>query len=463
MSAPIDPSIFDPPDEYLTVIRAIEEAGHEAWAVGGALRDCLYRQMTGVESGARSDWDIATSARPEEILERFRRTVPLGIEHGTVGVLTPAGTVVEVTTFRRDIETDGRHAVVTYAETIDEDVARRDFTINAIAWRPETDEVRDPFDGRGDLEQGILRAVGEASERFREDYLRVLRGLRFAGRFDLEIEADTRAALVEAVAGLERLSAERVREELMKVLADDVPSTALDLYAECGALGAWMRELEGLAGDRAGWRTHLATVDAIRSHRPLLRLARLLSPVAEDPDERAETADTLMTRLRFSNAEARDVARLVRGFLPFVSPMDSAAATRSWLSRVGDAWRDLFRLHIGGARAAWDERRRGWVVAVWRRVHGIVLEAPPLALSDLAIDGSDVLELGVPSGPIVGLLLEELLEQVLEDPDRNEREPLLAEAARLVEIGALAGPRPEGGGPSGASDAPGGARDRRPG
>ena len=453
MSA-IDPSTFDPPEEYLAIIRAVEAAGHEAWAVGGALRDCLYREMTGADDGERSDWDVATSARPHEILARFRRTVPLGIEHGTVGVLTPRGSVVEVTTFRRDVETDGRHAVVVFADTIDEDLSRRDFTINAIAWRPETDDVRDPFHGRDDLRDGMLRAVGEPSERFREDYLRVLRGLRFAGRFDLEIERETREALVEAAAGLGRLSAERVRDELMKVLADPAPSTALDLYAECGALDEWLTELEPLARHRPDWRSHLETVDALRPHRPLLRLARLLTPVAEDPDGRGEAAEALMERLRFSNAERRDVSRLVRWFLPFVSPMDSAAGTRSWLSQVDGAWMDLFRLHAAGARAARDRRRRGWLVAAWRRVHETILERPPLALSDLEIDGGDVLALGVSAGPVVGLLLEELLEQVLEDPGRNERETLLAEARRLVEIGALAGPGSAdrgAGGPGGRS------------
>jgi len=439
MTASIDPSIFDPPAEFLGITEALEEAGHQAWAVGGALRDALYARLTGVEVWPRSDWDVATSARPPAVLELFRRTVELGVEHGTVGVLTPGGNVVEVTTFRRDVETDGRHAVVTYADSIDEDLSRRDFTVNAIAWRPSTGDVRDLFGGEDDLRDGVLRAVGHPADRFREDYLRVLRGLRFAGRFDLEIEPETREALEDAAGGLGGLSAERIREELSKVLADRTPSTALDLYAQCGVLRAWMPELEALARDRTAWREHLETVDEVSWRRPLLRLARLLTPLAAEGDQGAGIADALLERLRFSNAERRRVTRLVRGFLPFVGPLDSAAGIRGWLSDVGDVWRDLFRMHIAGARAARDGRRRDYVVASWRRVHEIVLEHPPLALGDLEIDGQDVLGLGVSAGPIVGLLLEELLEQVLEDPDRNDRETLLSEARRLVEIGALAG------------------------
>lgn len=208
-----------------------------------------------------------------------------------------------------------------------------------------------------------------------------------------------------------------------------------------------MPEIAGLAEDRPAWRQHLATVDEVGGPRPILRLARLLAPVAEDGDARAEIADRLLERLRFSNAERRRVSRLARAFLPFVGPMDSAASIRAWLSDVGDAWRDLVRLHIAGSRAARETRQRDYMVAAWRRIHGVVLDGPPLALADLRIDGADVLRLGVAPGPIVGLLLEELLEQVLEDPDRNDRETLLSEAKRLVEIGALAGQTGPPGGP----------------
>ena len=464
------------PRGFGRVLETLERAGFQAWAVGGAIRDWLAGDLVGPgfrpRSGEREtvDWDVATDARPEEVIALFRRTVPLGVEHGTVGVLED-GHVWEATTFRLDVETDGRHAAVEFASTIDEDLARRDFTINALAWRPATGEFRDPFGGRDDLENGVLRAVGEPGDRFAEDYLRVLRGLRFAGRFDLEIEPATREALIDAAAGLSRLSAERVREELMKVLSrgrgprsrprpaaaptSGPPSTALDLYAECGVLDHWFPELVPIATDRAAWREHLGTVDAVPEHRPLLRLARLLVPLGVReptaagvpeatgvPGPRAgaedESVARLMERLRFSNAERRTVATLVGSYLPFPSPLDSAAQIRVWLSAVEDRWRDLFRLHIGGARMGGRDWQRV-VAASFRTVHAEVLARPPLAIGDLAIDGGDLLGLGLGAGPLVGLMLDELLEQVLEDPDRNERDALLAEAERLIELGALAG------------------------
>jgi tRNA nucleotidyltransferase (CCA-adding enzyme) len=444
MSSPIDLELLTPPSGFMAVLETLESAGYEAWAVGGALRDALERASVGVPAplDGGADWDVATDARPEQVIALFPRTIPLGVEHGTVGVLPGDGSVYETTTFRLDIETDGRHATVAFADSIDDDLSRRDFTINAMAWRPRTGEFHDPFHGAADLESGVLRAVGEPAARFAEDYLRVLRGLRFAGQFDLEIEPATRTAMVAAASQLSRLSAERVREELMKVLASRVPSTALDLYADCGALDPWFPEIGGLAQDRAGWRQHLGTVDAVSRERPLVRLARLLAPMSQDADRRAELADALLERLRFSNSDRKTVTRLVRGYLPFPSPLDSAAQLRSWLADTGDSWRDLFRLHVAGARASGDEQWKRVVAASFRSIHAEVLEHPPTRLADLEISGDDLLSLGVPSGPIIGLLLEELLEQVLEDPDRNERDTLKNEAERLIEIGALTGPRP---------------------
>ncbi len=173
---PAEAGAFHPPDGFLAIAERLEAGGFEAWGVGGAIRDAHM----GVD---RADWDIATDARPAQVRGLFPRTVPLGIEHGTVGVIAGDGTMYEVTTFRRDVETDGRHAVVEFAESIDEDLSRRDFTINAVAWRPATGELRDPFRGLADLDRGVLRAVGDPEQRFAEDYLRVLRGLRFAGRY----------------------------------------------------------------------------------------------------------------------------------------------------------------------------------------------------------------------------------------------------------------------------------------
>lgn len=421
------------PRSFLALAEQLEARGYEAWAVGGAIRD----RLMGI---ARGDWDLATDARPEEVRALFPRTIPLGIEHGTVGVLQEDGKVYEVTTFRRDIETDGRHAVVAFAETIDEDLARRDFTINAIAWRIATRELKDPWNGREDLEARILRAVGEPAERFAEDYLRVLRGLRFAGRFDLTIDPPTREALEAAVQGTTELSAERVREELEKIFTGPRPSTALHLYRDTGVLGIWYPELDARA-DTDAWDAALDAIDQLHEGRPLLRLARLLMIIpgaGEDPDPGEEAVSKVVERLKLSNVDRRRILELRRHFLPFVNPLDSSAHIREWLSEVGPGGeRDLFRLHFAAARATGDEQAAGALVHTWRRVHEERLGDAPIDRSELAVDGEDILELGVAQGPVVGLLLDELHAQVLEDPALNEREALLDIARELIEMASL--------------------------
>jgi tRNA nucleotidyltransferase (CCA-adding enzyme) len=202
----------DAPAAVGWIARTLENAGFETWAVGGAVRDVLL----GKDS---DDWDLATRARPGDVRKLFRRTVPIGIEHGTVGVLAKDEVLYEVTTFRRDVITTGRHAVVEFSDRIEEDLARRDFTINAIAWHPLRDELLDPFDGAGDLHAHRLRTVGDPADRFSEDYLRVLRALRFAGRFQLEIDEATWTALTVATAQLDILSRERARRSCSRSFA----------------------------------------------------------------------------------------------------------------------------------------------------------------------------------------------------------------------------------------------------
>jgi len=425
---------FRPPAAMREIADTLEARGFQAWAVGGAVRDELL-------GNHRADWDIATDARPDDVRRVFRRTVPIGIEHGTVGVLASDGEMYEVTTFRRDIETDGRHAVVEFSDHIEEDLGRRDFTINALAWRPATDELVDPFAGESDMEASVLRAVGEPSERFAEDYLRVLRGLRFAGRFGLTIELQTEAAMRASVAATSGLSAERVREELTKVLADHTPSTALRLYADFGLAPVWYPELEDAAADPR-FELELAAVDAIPARRALLRLARLLAAAGTGETGQAAALSAL-ERLRFSRQDIQRVGHLVEHLATPISPTDSDAQIRGWLAEVGaDNARDLFRLHFAAARARGADEQVRFACAAWRRVHETLVAAPPLRLTDLAISGDDLLELGVDQGPSVGVLLDELHALVLEDPEINQRDDLLQRARELIEIGYLGGASP---------------------
>jgi len=430
------------PSPVRWIARTLEKAGHETWAVGGAVRDVFLDLRSG-------DWDLATHARPEQVRSIFRRTVPIGIEHGTVGVLARDGTLYEVTTFRKDVETDGRHAVVTFAETIEEDLARRDFTVNALAWHPLREELRDPFEGRRDAERRILRTVGEPDERFLEDYLRVLRALRFAGRFGLEIEPATWTSIVRLVDRVRGLSAERIRDELLKILAaDPAPARALELYAESGALEVLYPELAALrAGaalardvstgpstSRGGapvdpWSLSVASAAALPRGRPLLRLAALLRALSR------EDAAALLVRLRLSRAKTDETAYLAAA-PPLPDPDADDATFRRWLSATGPGrLAALGRLELVLARAECDlglGDRVARVVASWRRARKVRAASPPLAVDELALDGRGLIALGLEPGPGFGRILDDLLQWVLEDPARNERAVLSERALELA-------------------------------
>lgn len=430
----------DAPPAVRWIVKTLEERGFAAWAVGGAVRDALLGRPGG-------DWDLATRARPGDVRRLFRRTVPIGIDHGTVGVLDRDGEMYEVTTFRRDVETFGRHAVVEFADSIEEDLARRDFTVNALAWHPLRRELKDPFGGLDDLEERRLRTVGEPSDRFAEDYLRILRALRFAGRFRLRIEDRTWRALCEGVGRLHDLSAERVREELGKILGgEEPPSAALGLYAASGALAEIAPELEATVGRRRSggapgtiWDHALLTVDALPADREVLRLAALFretgvpSDVPGHDDAAVETVEraasrtaAVMTRLRFSNARTDRTVRLVRATAaPPPDPSAGGVHLRRWLSRHGPALLPaVARIWTASARV---ERRRGRpeaavrAVEAWRALRRELAAAPPLSEGDLALDGRDLIRMGLKPGPRFGRILEHLLDRVLEDPALNER------------------------------------------
>ena len=197
------------PADVLKIAKRLEDAGFETWCVGGAVRDNLL----GLPN---HDFDLTTAAPPPEVQKLFKRTIPVGIEHGTVAVLDANGQPHEVTTFRKDIQTDGRHAVVEFGVSIMDDLARRDFTINAIAYHPLRHEWRDPFQGEQDLAKKLIRSVGDPNWRFQEDYLRILRALRFSARFEFRIHPRTLEAAKANIQGLAQLSAERVRDEWFK-------------------------------------------------------------------------------------------------------------------------------------------------------------------------------------------------------------------------------------------------------
>jgi tRNA nucleotidyltransferase (CCA-adding enzyme) len=424
-----------PPAEVVRIARRLEEAGHATWAVGGAVRDALAGH------GEGKDWDLATAARPGEVQRLFRHTVPVGIAHGTVGVVGKDRRMYEVTTFRRDVETDGRHAKVSFSDTVEEDLQRRDFTINAVAWHPLRHEVRDPHGGVPDLHDGLLRTVGDARERFREDRLRVLRALRFAGRFGLRIDPATWQAAKEAAPDLPHLSAERVREELLKVLREvKRPSESLRLYEESGALAALYPELQACVGvpdgDEDVWGHLLRTADAAHASRIHLRLTGLLHDVGKavaGDDGHAEAGAALargmMTRLKFSNAERDRVLHLVAQHEGLPASDAPGPVVRRWLRRVGREYvHDLLRLELINAagRPRPDEARIREAEALRRRADAVMRAGAALEIGDLAIGGDELRALGVSAGPAMGELLRDLLERVTDDPELNTPAALTA-------------------------------------
>ena len=387
------------PEEVVGIARRLEDAGHAAWCVGGALRDTLL-------GDPQSDFDLATSATPDQVQSLFPRTIAVGIKYGTVGVLDHHGTLHEVTTFRRDVATDGRHAEVAYGVSLEEDLARRDFTINAIAYHPLRAEWRDPFEGAEDLTRRRIRAVGDAASRFREDYLRILRALRFAARFDFAIDPVTWAAARQAAEGLKGLSAERVRDEWFKGLrsARSLPRL-VSLWEKAGASEIWIPELRP-----SDVQASVPAQDAPVQRDPVVLTVFLCTD-----------AVAVLQRLRASNAEVARAAAIVAG--PAEPEGSTEVSVRRWLAAVGAAAGDLEHL--------WQLRhRRAWPWA--SMAEQIRQRGDPLTRGDLAITGLDLIEAGVPPGPALGQVLERLLVLVVDDPSLNTREALLARAKELV-------------------------------
>jgi tRNA nucleotidyltransferase (CCA-adding enzyme) len=391
------PPALEIPDSILEIARTLEGAGFEAWCVGGTLRDALlgYQQ---------SDYDIATAATPDQVQALFPKTIAVGIKYGTVGVLDRRRELHEVTTFRRDVATDGRHAVVAYGVSLEDDLARRDFTINAIAYHPLRRQWKDPFDGAGDLDKRLIRAVGNPAQRFREDYLRILRALRFAARFDFDIDPATWGAARAAASGLERLSAERVRDEWFKSLMTARSlSRLVSLWRDVGAAQALIPELSTdleLTGKSGGLE------EAPRD--PVVLTALLSSSPA-----------AVLRRLKASNAEIDRAQGMETG--PVAPEGTDERSVRRWLAQTGDSADDLSSLWSlrHGGKPAWAE-----VVRTIRR------RGDPVARADLAVTGRDLEALGA-KGPRIGQMLAQLLERVLDDPALNTRDALIDIARKM--------------------------------
>ncbi|WP_441288613.1 CCA tRNA nucleotidyltransferase [Sorangium sp. KYC3313] len=451
----IDHLIEAVPEDVLGICRRLRERGKRGWIVGGCVRDLLRGQDA-------KDWDVATDARPEEVVAAFRKVIPTGIQHGTVTVLV-RGVPYEVTTLRGDgTYSDGRRPDrVEFVDDITADLARRDFTMNAIAIDPVDGHLIDPFGGQRDLEAKIIRAVGDPGERFAEDGLRVLRAARFAATLEGTLDPETERAMGTARSHqtFRCVSAERVRDEWLKAMRARRPSVAFEIMRRTELLAITCPEMiESVGCDQNRWHAYdvwghaMACLDACKPE-PILRVAALMHDIGKPrtrefsektrdytfyEHERvgAEMADPILTRLRFSNDERARIVALIRHHLICYDDTWTDAAVRRWLRRVTPALApDLYEIGVADALGKGREATED-IATIGRlreRVDALLAAGAALSAKDLAVNGNRLMkELGIPPSRLVGELLERLVELVTEEPEANTPERLLAAARELV-------------------------------
>jgi tRNA nucleotidyltransferase (CCA-adding enzyme) len=438
------------PSPVLRICARLADAGEDAFIVGGCLRDLLREKPI-------SDWDVATTARPEKVRKIFRRVIPTGLQHGTVTVLE--GDVgYEVTTLRGEgAYTDGRRPdEVFFVDRIEDDLARRDFTVNAIAFDPKTERLIDPFDGLGDLERAILRAVGDPVERFGEDGLRVLRAARFAATLEFALEPATERAIAGALDTYRKVSRERVQAEWVKTMKAVRPSRAFAVMQRTGILGATLVELADtieceIDGSNA-FTLALAALDAATGADE--RVAALLSQIGR-PKTRAagydhydrtgaDVADRFLRDFRWSNDERTAITHAIRHQrVPLSRGLSDADLYRFMRTTGVDRLDALFRVRasiLEGARAIGLSRYDGGEVSelarelaqLEERTSAARSDRVPLSTKDLSIDGQDVMRhLSIPPSRAVGELLEGVLDHVFEHPSARDRAAQLAVLERL--------------------------------
>jgi tRNA nucleotidyltransferase (CCA-adding enzyme) len=407
----------------MAIAGRLNRHGHGAWIVGGCVRDLLR----GVPV---ADWDIATSAPPREVQRLFRRTIPTGIAHGTITVLE-AGEAYEVTTLRGEgAYSDGRRPdQVVFVSGIEEDLGRRDFTVNAIAFDPVSGRAIDPWGGAEDLDARRLRAVRDPMERFAEDGLRVLRAARFVATLEMELDPETEAAIRPNLEVFGRVSRERVLAEWEKACNKArQPSRAFAVMRRTGMLGVVAAPLDGLPAPR--FEEGLRRMDAAPAGL-VPRLAALCLEV--DPEHDRKALSRMLSELRASTKDREAIVHLVRTFErgPLDGVTDGPLPFRQFLRRVGRA--ELGRAFDLRRADAAATGRPDDVTALEARARAELAAGLPLAIADLAVTGHDLMtELGVPPGRGLGVLLGRLVEHCLARPEDNRREALLGVARTLL-------------------------------
>lgn len=468
------------PGDVSYIINKLEEAGYEAYAVGGCVRDTLLGREP-------LDWDITTSAEPLFIKSCFRRTVDTGIKHGTVTVMI-GDTGYEVTTYRIDGKyEDGRHPEnVEFTSNLRLDLGRRDFTVNAMAYN-DRDGLIDEFNGLEDLRDGIIRCVGSPGSRFDEDALRMLRAIRFSGQLGFTIEENTRRAAIERAGNLKKISAERIRTELSKLLVSKYPGKIREAY-NTGMTKVFLPEFDKMMVTSQRNHHHIYTVgehsvrsveimgcflrgdgsnfipaDVLkqaerlkkeigRKQQLMLCLVMLLHDIAKPevmsvdengtghfyghPQKGEEMAERILKRLSFDNNTVSVVKRLVRYHDYRIVP--AKRAVRKAVSKIGrDIMEMLFLVQFADILAQNPDtfgEKLGILYSVIEKYREIIEEETPLCIKDLDINGNDLINAGVKPGPGIGRILEGLLDIVLEEPGQNKKDILLSHAKEIAGI-----------------------------
>lgn len=444
------------PERVRFICSTLRRSGFEAWVVGGAVRDSILNREA-------HDFDVATNARPEQVTKMFSHVIETGIQHGTVTVMLD-GDSFEVTTFRGEgTYSDGRHPdSVQFLNSIEEDLARRDFTMNAIAYDPLRDTFCDPFEGTLAIKARTIKAVGKAEDRFKEDGLRVLRALRFMSTLGFDLDVTTvQGITLDVLNTLARVSVERVQDELFKIMGSAQPTRSLNAMVHTGVLDVTLPEMLPMVGCTQNryhaydvWKHTMVTLDHCPADNPLLRFGALFHDVSK-PETKgvhpvhgdatfydheivgAKRTDEILTRMKFSNEDREMISHLVRHHFIRYEIGWSAPALRRWVRKVGlenvPTLCTLARADIAGKGNARVELEPATINDLESRVANMKLtEVIPTSTKILVIDGHDVMtHLGISPGPAVGKILASLLEFVTDDPECNTREKLLELASEV--------------------------------
>ena len=442
-------SMITIPDNIKSVIDKLIENGYEAYVVGGCVRDIIMGRTP-------NDWDVTTSAKPEDVKEIFEKTVDTGIKHGTVTVLIDREPV-EVTTYRIDGEyiDNRRPEEVYYTKDIEEDLKRRDFTMNAIGYN-DIDGFVDLFDGKGDIERKIIRCVGDPNDRFNEDGLRMLRAIRFSAQLGFEIDNETFDAIAQNNTLIKNISAERIREELTKILVSDNPEKIMLLY-DTKLMSHILPEFEKCIGFEQDNPYHIYdvadhTIVAIKNipNNAVLRWTMLLhdlgKPNTKTFDENGighfyshgrvseEMANKILNRLKFDNKSINKITRLIRVHDYRINKEEKSV--RKAIAKIGDdIFLDLIKVQRADDSAKNPTVKEGYVeksYEIERIYYKIKEKQQCISKKDMKINGRDLIEIGITEGKQIGKMLDMLFKFVVEAPEMNDKDKLIKVVRRKL-------------------------------